>query len=166
MIAKHVPKEEQIQYYEKNAWSELNNDYPDKILLSLKDDNKFIYYGAFLNISWPNSKGEVSLLSDKKRILMNRFPFQIIGFSEFVNFKVPVDSWLRYKTLISQKMLKIRFPNANSMYVYTEYTEKVIYSYFERLNLIFSTIADFENVMNVYGILYGTVCHVGFKRLN
>ena len=60
-------KEEQIQYYEKNLWSELNNDCPDKILLSLKYDNQFIGYGGLVNISRPNSGGELSFLLDTKK---------------------------------------------------------------------------------------------------
>ena len=69
-----ISKEEQIQYYEKNIWSELNNDYPDKILLSLKHDNKLIGYGGFVNISWPNSRGKISFLLDTKKDYNESFP--------------------------------------------------------------------------------------------
>ena len=97
---------------------------------------------------------------------MNRFPFEISGLPDIVNFNIPVYSWLKYKTLISQEILTKGFPKANSVYVCTEHTEQVVDSYFERLDPAFSTIADCENGINVNGILDGPMCHVWFKRLN
>ena len=50
-----ISKDDQIQYYEKNIWSEQNSDSLDNILLSLEYDNQLIGYGGLVNISWPNS---------------------------------------------------------------------------------------------------------------
>ena len=97
---------------------------------------------------------------------MNSFPFEISGLPDLVNFNIPVDSWLKYKTLISQEMLKKGFLAANSVHVCIEHTEQFLDSYFERLAPVFSTIADCENGMNVVEILDESVHHVGFKRLN
>ena len=97
---------------------------------------------------------------------MNRFPFEIGGLPDLVNFNIPVGSWLKYKTLISQEMLKKGLLAANSVYVCIEHTEQFLDSYFERLDPVFSTIADCENGMNVVEILDESVRPIGFKRLN
>ena len=48
----------------------------------------------------------------------------------------------------------------------SEHTEKIVDDYFEKLDPIFSIIADCENGLNVDDLLEGPVCHAGFKRLN
>ena len=83
-----------------------------------------------------------------------------------VNFSFPVDNWLKYKTLITQEMLKKDILAANSVYVCTEHTENICNAYFEALDPVFSTIADCENGQNVDDLLEGPVCHAGFNRLN
>ena len=97
---------------------------------------------------------------------MNRFPFEISVLPDLVNFNIPVDSWLKYKTLISQEMLKKGFLAANSVYVCTEHTEQVVETYFEILGSVFTIIMDCENGRNIDELLEGPVCHDGFKRLN
>ena len=93
-------------------------------------------------------------------------PIEISGLPALVNFNIPVDNWLKYKTLITQEMLKKSFLSANSVYVCTEHTGKIVDDYFEKLDPVFSTIADCENGQNVDDLLEGPVCHTGFKRLN
>ena len=95
-----------------------------------------------------------------------KLPIEISGLPALVNFNIPVDNWLKYKTLITQEMLKKGFLSANSVYVCTEHTENVVNAYFEALDPIFSTIVDCENGQNVDDLLKGPVCHSGFKRLN
>ena len=95
-----------------------------------------------------------------------QFPIVISGLPALVNFRIPVENWLKYKTLITQEMLKQGFLAANSVYVCTEHTEKVIDAYIEALSPIFLTITECENGHNVDDLLEGTVCHAEFKRLN
>ena len=97
---------------------------------------------------------------------MNRFPFEISGLPDLVNFNIPVDSWLKYKTLISQEMLKKGLLTANSVYVCTEHSSEIIDEYFEKLDKVFSMISDCENGRDVNELLEGPICHAGFKRLN
>jgi glutamate-1-semialdehyde 2,1-aminomutase len=93
-------------------------------------------------------------------------PIEISGLPSLINFYIPVENWLKYKTLITQKMLKQGVLAANSVYVCTEHTEQVVDAYFEKLDPVFSAIGDCESGMNVDELLDGPVCHAGFKRLN
>ena len=93
-------------------------------------------------------------------------PFEINGLPALIHFSIPVEHWLKYKTLITQDMLKKGFLAANSVYVCTEHTKDIVDSYFEQLEPVFCTISDCEDGRNVDDLLEGPVCHGGFKRLN
>ena len=93
-------------------------------------------------------------------------PIEISGLPALVGFSIPLKNWLKYKTLITQEMLKKGYLAANSVYVCMEHTEQVVNEYFEKLDPVWSTIADCENDCNVDDLLEGPVCHRGFKRLN
>ena len=96
----------------------------------------------------------------------HNLPLEISGLPALVNFSIPVDNWLKYKTLITQEMLKTGFLAGNSVYVCTEHTDTIIDEYFEQIEPIFATIGECEDGRNVDGLLDGPVCHAGFKRLN
>ena len=96
----------------------------------------------------------------------HNLPLEISGLPALIGFTIPVENWLKYKTFITQEMLKKEFLAANSVYVCTDHTEHIIDSYFQILDSIFSTIADCENGHNVDELLEGPVCHAGFERLN
>jgi glutamate-1-semialdehyde 2,1-aminomutase len=90
---------------------------------------------------------------------------EISGLPALINFSIPVENWLKYKTLITQEMLKIGFLAANSVYVCTEHTIPIIDEYFEYLDPVFSTISECEAGKDVNDLLEGPVCNSGFKRL-
>ena len=91
---------------------------------------------------------------------------EISGLPALVNFIIPVRNWIKYKTLITQEMLKKDYIAANSIYVSTAHTQKIVDEYFEELDLVFSMIADCENGRSIDDLLEGPVCHTGFKRMN
>ena len=93
-------------------------------------------------------------------------PIEIGGLPALVNFNIPVDNWMKYKTLITQEMLKKGFLAANSVYVCTEHTNEIIDEYFEHLDSVIAIVSECENGQNVNDLLEGPVCHTGFKRLN
>ena len=93
-------------------------------------------------------------------------PIEINGLPALINFSIPMENRLKYKTLITQEMLKKNYLATNSVYVCTEHTNEIIDEYFEKLDLIFLIIEDCENGTNVDDLLEGPVCHSGFKRLN
>ena len=96
----------------------------------------------------------------------HNLPLEISGLPALVNFSIPVENWLKYKTFITQEMLKCGFLAANSVYVCTEHTSAAIDEYFEHLDYVFATISECEKGRNIDDLLEGPVCHSGFKRLN
>ena len=61
---KIISKQDQIDYYKKVIWSQLDKDYPEIILLSIFQNEKFVAYGGLVNISWENKRAEVSFVSE------------------------------------------------------------------------------------------------------
>jgi glutamate-1-semialdehyde 2,1-aminomutase len=118
--------------------------------------------------SWERITATGKDIGKRWQVLAEKYklPIEISGLPALVNFNIPVDNWLKYKTLITQEMLKKGFLSANSVYVCTEHTENVVNAYFEQLEPVFSTISDCEDGRNVDDLLEGPVCHAGFKRLN
>jgi glutamate-1-semialdehyde 2,1-aminomutase len=118
--------------------------------------------------SWERITATGKDIGKRWQVLAEKYklPIEISGLPALVNFNIPVDNWLKYKTLITQEMLKKGFLSANSVYVCTEHTENVVNAYFEQLEPVFSTISDCEDGRNVDDLLKGPVCHAGFKRLN
>lgn len=88
------------------------------------------------------------------------------GLPALCGFTIQSPNALQYKTLITQEMLKRGYLAGNSVYVCTEHTDDILNEYFEKLNEVFSFIADCENGRNPSTLLQGPVCHAGFKRLN
>ncbi len=93
-------------------------------------------------------------------------PINISGIPALINFSFPVEDWLKYKTLITQEMLKKGFLAGNSLYVCIEHRMSIIEQYFEAIEPIFSLISNCEKGDDVNKYLDGDVCHSGFKRLN
>jgi glutamate-1-semialdehyde 2,1-aminomutase len=93
-------------------------------------------------------------------------PIQTSGLPALISFSFPVPDMLKYKTLITQEMLKKGYLAATSVYVCTEHTPEVVDAYFEELDPIFALIAECESGRSVDDLLEGPVCHSGFKRLN
>ncbi len=93
-------------------------------------------------------------------------PLEISGLPALVCFSIPVENWLKYKTLITQEMLKQSFLAVNIVYVCCEHTPELIDAYIDKLDPIFSLIAQCEDGKDIDELLDGPVCHSGFKRLN
>ncbi len=89
------------------------------------------------------------------------------GLPALISFSFASDDHLKYKTLITQEMLKRGFLASNSVYVSMAHTEPILEKYFGELEGVFQVIADCEKgKKNVNELLEGPVCHAGFKRLN
>lgn len=93
-------------------------------------------------------------------------PMQISGLPAMIGFNLPVRDMIKYKTLITQEMLKKGFLAANAVYVCTEHSQPVIDQYFVALDSVFAVIKECEQGRSVDDLLQGPVCHAGFKRLN
>ena len=93
-------------------------------------------------------------------------PIEISGIPALTNFKILADDWLKYKTLITQEMLKEGYLATNLVYVCIEHTDEIVKDYLKKLDSIFSVISDCENGRDIDKLLEGPVCHSGFERLN
>jgi glutamate-1-semialdehyde 2,1-aminomutase len=88
------------------------------------------------------------------------------GLPALTGFAIQSDNALKYKTLITQEMLKRGYLAGTSCYTSLAHTHEVIEAYLEVLDGIFSLIADCEAGRSVDELLEGPVCHSGFRRLN
>jgi glutamate-1-semialdehyde aminotransferase len=96
-----------------------------------------------------------------------QLPVKVNGLPSMIGFVIQSDDWLKYKTYITQEMLKNNILASNLIYVCTEHGQQEIDNYFQVLDSIFKIIASCENdQMAVDLLLDGPVCHGGFKRLN
>jgi glutamate-1-semialdehyde 2,1-aminomutase len=118
--------------------------------------------------SWDQITTIGSSIGDRWRKLAEKYdlPIQINGLPALISFSFPLPDMLKYKTLITQEMLKKGYLAATSIYVCTEHTPDVVNAYFDALDPIFEIISDCESGRSIDDLLEGPVCHSGFKRLN
>jgi len=103
----------------------------------------------------------------KKISRKNKLNLKISGLDACPSFKILSDDWLKYKTLISKKMLEKGILASNTTYLSINHNKKLIDKYMNELNKIFNLIFLCEkNKKNINELLDTPVCHTGFKRLN
>ena len=73
---------------------------------------------------------------------------------------------MKYKTFITQELLKKKFLASNTCYLSIAHTDEIIENYIELLEPVFKKIAKCESGENIDSLLEGPVCHDGFRRLN
>ena len=103
----------------------------------------------------------------KKISKKNKLDIDISGLDACPSFKITSKNWLKYKTLISKKMLEKNILAANTTYRSINHNKKLIDKYIKHLGKIFNLIYQCEiNEKNINELLNTPVCHTGFKRLN
>jgi glutamate-1-semialdehyde 2,1-aminomutase len=88
------------------------------------------------------------------------------GIPALLGFSFPSADMLKYKTLITQEMLKKGYLAATSIYPCTEHTQLLVDQYFEALDPLFALIKECEDGRPIDPLLEGPVAHGGFRRLN
>ena len=63
-------------------------------------------------------------------------------------------------------MLALGYLAGTSVYVCTEHTPDIVAAYFDALDPLFGLIRECEDGRDVLTLLNGSICHVGFERLN
>ncbi|MAU77326.1 MAG: glutamate-1-semialdehyde aminotransferase [Crocinitomicaceae bacterium] len=118
--------------------------------------------------SWETITATGLELRSQWQALADRYALRIShnGLPALTSFVFENPRHLKYKTLITQEMLKMGFLAATSCYTSLAHTPEVIESYLENLDSVFSLIAECENGRSIEDLLEGPVCHGGFKRLN
>ena len=69
---KTITKEEQIQYYKNQIWSELKIENPKQILFSFMKNKELIGYGGLVHIDWRSKSAESSFLLDKSTLTKSK----------------------------------------------------------------------------------------------
>ncbi len=125
-----------------------------EIMEKTKSWNKISQIGREIKKKW-------ALISKE-----NNLEVEISGISALPSFSFKSLNNLKYKTFITQEMLKKGFLAANSVYVCVEHDKKTIDQYIFELSKIFKKIKEFEDGKEINDYLEGPVCHSGFSRLN
>jgi glutamate-1-semialdehyde 2,1-aminomutase len=97
----------------------------------------------------------------------NQLSINISGLPSMIGFNIQSSDWLKYKTYITQEMLKEGILASNVIYVCTEHSQYDIDNYFQILDPIMRIISACENDdVQIESLLDGPICHSGFQRLN
>ena len=100
--------------------------------------------------------------------LANKYelPINIFGSDGIPAFSFNSQNNLKYKTFITQEMLKSNILASNVIYICVKHDFKKFNDYFSCLNSIFHKISDCEKGYNIDKLLKSPVCHTTFQRLN
>ena len=89
------------------------------------------------------------------------------GLPSLAGFDFKTKDNLKYKTFISQEMLREGFLASNSIYVSISHKQNILDNYFNILSKIFNKLDLCQSgKLNIDELLIGDICHSGFKRLN
>ena len=97
----------------------------------------------------------------------NNLKINVQGLPALSSFSLESENWIKYKTFLTQEMLKRKILASNAIFMSVKHSDQVISKYFEVLEEIFFKISQFEKgkfLIDEY--LENPVCQVGFKRLN
>jgi glutamate-1-semialdehyde 2,1-aminomutase len=117
--------------------------------------------------SWETITKMGNVIGDKWKELGAKYqlPIRVSGLPALIGFELLLPNALKYRTLITQEMLKKGYLAVNAVYVCIDHTLEIVEPYFEALDSVFAVIADCESGRSIDDLLNGPVCHTGFKRL-
>ena len=119
--------------------------------------------------SWEQITREGEYVSQRWVEIAEKYQLDIslLGLPALKSFNITSKHWLKYKTYITQEMLKNDFLATNTIYFSTAHDRHQIDQYLECLDPIFGMIGNCESGgVNIDTLLEGPICHAGFKRLN
>ncbi|SMG23504.1 glutamate-1-semialdehyde 2,1-aminomutase [Marivirga sericea] len=119
--------------------------------------------------SWEIITEKGQLMREGWQRLANEFNLniKIAGIPSLSSYSFDSENHLKYKTYITQEMLKKGFLASTIFYASIAHSENDFEKYFEALSDIYKTISDCEKGdKTIDHLLEGPVCHAGFKRLN
>ena len=106
-----------------------------------------------------------SIWSDLAKL--HNIDISISGIPSLSTYSFNYEDGLKYKTLLTQEMLKKGFLASTNFYASIAHEDYLMDQYSEALNEVYSTIKGCINQnYNIDDLLKGPVCHSGFKRLN
>jgi glutamate-1-semialdehyde 2,1-aminomutase len=97
----------------------------------------------------------------------NKLGIKVSGIPALSTYSFQGNDALKYKTFVTQEMLKKGFLASTNFYASIAHTDEYFDSYFEALNEVFKIIklCD-QKERDINALLEGPVCHSGFNRLN
>jgi glutamate-1-semialdehyde 2,1-aminomutase len=92
---------------------------------------------------------------------------QLNGIPSLSTYAFQSEAHLKYKTFVTQEMLKKGILASTLFYASTAHSKETFERYFNELDQVFHTLAKCDKgELSIDELLKGPVCHGGFKRLN
>ena len=156
---KSVMEAAQSTFISSTFWTERIG--PTAALATLKVMEREQSWNKITDTGKKMQKGWLAL-ADK-----NDLEITVSGIPAMTSYSFNSRDALKYKTLITQEMLKKGFLASTIFYACTEHKDEHLSNYFDELDKIYNTIGKCESeILNINSLLEGPVCHSGFKRLN
>ena len=95
-----------------------------------------------------------------------KLPINVFGTDGIPSFNFKSDNNLKYKTYITQEMLKSKILASNVIYISVSHSTENFNRYFKCLEKIFKKICECEKGFDINKLLEGPICHTNFQRLN
>lgn len=91
----------------------------------------------------------------------------VSGIPALSTYSFNYEDSLKFKTLVTQEMLKKGFLASTNFYASVAHEEKHFEQYFQALDGVYAQISQcVKGELDIHKLLDGPVCHGGFKRLN
>jgi glutamate-1-semialdehyde 2,1-aminomutase len=118
--------------------------------------------------SWKKIDNNGKKIIERWKKLSKKYEIKIdiFGLPALCSFIFLSKNSQKYKTFITQEMLKKGFLASNAVYSCTSHTNAILEKYFWELEKIFKVIQDCENGLDINKILKYPVSHSSFQRLN
>ena len=97
----------------------------------------------------------------------NNIRIKIQGMDSLPSFLIPSNDWLKYKTFITQELLKKNILGSNVFYPSVKHSNNILKKYFQSMNKIFKIIKLCETKkLDINEVLKTPTAISGFQRLN
>lgn len=126
-----------------------------EVMRDLEPWNYITEMGTYVTQNWQR-------LAETHRLKIGTF-----GIPSLAGFAFQSGEALKYKTFITQEMLKKGYLASTLLYSSMAHSKEIIDGYLSELDGLFNTIHQCESgELAIDSLLEGPVCHGGFKRLN
>ncbi len=155
---KNVMKYAQDSFISSTFWTERSGPAAALKTLELMEKLK----------SWKKISDSGKLIEKGWLKLAKKYNLNIrcYGLKSIKSFEIKSKNWLKYKTLISQEMLKKGFLASNMIFVCINHNKNIIDKYLANLEKVFKLIGECEKKDIIDNHLESPVCKTGFFRLN
>ena len=154
----YVMEASQSTFISSTFWTERIGPVAALETLKIMEETKSWEYiselGRYLKSRWNE-------IAKNKKLDLN-----FSGIDALPGFSFNSSDNLKYKTLISQEMLKKGYLASNLCYLSTAHNKEIIDNYIYELETVFDLIMQCEEGREISKLLETDVCHSNFKRLN